>query len=1076
MRSTSLPSLLAALCLIGAPASIGPAAGPPPGHRIAPAIIADLAAGVDRFPVIVHLATSAQARTRLDPRSDDGDRLRRDAVRDIVGSELAGLAAALGPDELASVRPFLLQPAYAATLTRRGLLEVIDRPSVIAVEPDLVFTAHTAEGLEMIGAVSLHELGFTGEGTAVAIIDTGIDALHPTLGGLPLPNPKVVRGLDTADLDDDPTDCGGHGTAVASIAAGTSYQWSPQLRFAGGVAPQAKILAYKASPDADCGSFQLSAVVVAIEDALLHRLGDGYQLAAINLSFGAGAFEGPCDGFASSYANAAAAAAEAGVTVVASSGNEGLTDAIAAPACVGEVLSVASVWDTDSGWVGYSFCLDPECEARCDDSFRPAGAVTCYSNASPVLDLLAPSEYLRAARADGQTIEFGGTSGAAAYATGAVALVRHAAPELAPAAVRQLLQLSGDPTFDPRSGLVRPRVNLERALSAADRIHASTAPGMTIAIDPVHPTVSNLYVQQPGLIGSVRVLLQLIHPAPERLEVKLVSPSGTRVRLHDHGAGSIPGNGDAPHHDGLWGLYPDELEPADSLGELSGEPAAGSWRLEILDGGPAGPGGELARLVGWAIAIEAAEPPAAPAAATTVIIPVVAHGHGALGSMWRSDVRIFNPSPDTAATARLYFVSAAGDGTPVYRQSELVLAQDTVVSLPDVVARRFAAAAPRGTLLVQSAAAGLLATSRTFTGDWASGSYGQFIGSVHPAQVTGLGEPPLAIAEIAVDPDFRTNLGLSEVAGDSATVTVVRVDGGTGNPRGSPMTFSVPPFSNLQVPISAGPGASPVYAVVEVSAGGGRITAYASLVDNRTGDAVFVPSTRPPSVDRLMIPVVARHPGRNGTQWRSALQVVNLGPMDATLELRLRPRLDVPAPAPASAALGPGQSLSVADVVQDLFGLDQAVGSLEISVGEGTAPIVASSRTFNVTAAGSYGQAVGPVSSGVGPRAVILHVDASASLRTNLGLCEVTGSGVRVRCTLRDEHGRALGQPLSLEPGPFELIQIDDVFAAAGAPPTENARIELEQVSGTGEFTGYASVVDAVTGDAIFVPATPLAP
>jgi hypothetical protein len=136
--------------------------------------------------------------------------------------------------------------------------------------------------------------------------------------------------------------------------------------------------------------------------------------------------------------------------------------------------------------------------------------------------------------------------------------------------------------------------------------------------------------------------------------------------------------------------------------------------------------------------------------------------------------------------------------------------------------------------------------------------------------------------------------------------------------------------------------------------------------------------------------------------------------------------------------------------------------------------VVATSRTFNLAPDGTYGQGVPVVVSGVGPAAVISHVDASSSMRTNLGLCEVAGATVRVSCSIRDAYGRPLGRPLVLEPGPFELIQVDDVFAAAGAPPTHNCRIELEALSGDGNFVGYASVVDAVTGDAICVPAVPL--
>jgi len=163
-------------------------------------------------------------------------------------------------------------------------------------------------------------------------------------------------------------------------------------------------------------------------------------------------------------------------------------------------------------------------------------------------------------------------------------------------------------------------------------------------------------------------------------------------------------------------------------------------------------------------------------------------------------------------------------------------------------------------------------------------------------------------------------------------------------------------------------------------------------------------------------------------------------------------------------------------VVASLFGLDQAIGSLQIEVLGGPAALAASSRTFNSTEAGSYGQRIPVADAGVGPEAVISHVDGSDAVRTNLGLCEVAGAALRVRCTLLDHHGRQLGEPLILEPGPFELIQVDDVFAATGAPPTANCRIELSSLSGAGDFIGYASVVDAVTGDAICVPAVALAP
>ncbi len=63
-------------------------------------------------------------------------------------------------------------------------------------------------------------LGFDGAGHAIAVLDTGVDYNIPELGGGGFPNAKVVGGADLGDADADPLDCQGHGTSVASVAAG----------------------------------------------------------------------------------------------------------------------------------------------------------------------------------------------------------------------------------------------------------------------------------------------------------------------------------------------------------------------------------------------------------------------------------------------------------------------------------------------------------------------------------------------------------------------------------------------------------------------------------------------------------------------------------------------------------------------------------------------------------------------------------------------------------------------------------------------------------------------------------------
>lgn len=107
----------------------------------------------------------------------------------------------------------------------------------------------------MTGVDRLHAEGITGRGTKVAIIDSGIDAFHPALGGGFGPGFKVAGGYDFVgdkpDNDVDPpapddspiTTCSNHGTAVSGIVAGLPYKFG----FVG-VAPNATIYHYKVFP------------------------------------------------------------------------------------------------------------------------------------------------------------------------------------------------------------------------------------------------------------------------------------------------------------------------------------------------------------------------------------------------------------------------------------------------------------------------------------------------------------------------------------------------------------------------------------------------------------------------------------------------------------------------------------------------------------------------------------------------------------------------------------------------------------------------------------------------------------
>ena len=1049
-------------------------AGQAAGASLAPELAAGIASGAAQR-VIVHVRDTPDAKTVLGPIPGPADRRRLEAVRDALRTAEAGLAAEIGPDEMVVHRRFRLQPAFAAEVSAHALRQLLDQPLVTAVEPDRRWRPLTFEGLQVIGADVLHGQGIAGEGTAVAVIDSGIDYLHPTLGGGQIPNAKVVHGLDLGDDDDDPMDCSGHGTAVASVAAGSSHQWSPNRRFAGGVAPAAQILAYKVIADEDCSVALTSSVVAAIEDAVLHRDGDGYRLAAINISLGGGAYPGPCDADNPAYSHAVRLATEAGIVVVAAAGNSGATDALSVPACLNDVVAVGSVWDTDPGLVGYSFCLNPDCTSYCDDSFRWQRAVTCYSNSSPSLDLLAPSEYLRAAARDAVMVDFGGTSGAAAYVSGAVALLAQAIPGLTPGTARHLLRATGDPVMDDKNGLIRPVVDLAAAVEGADRVFVAQDHAVPIGPRSTSPTVSAVDVAWSGSVGSVAVTVDLVDPDPSQLRLSLTSPDGTTAVIHD---GAVePG---AAYGGGIAATYPNDHEPVDSLGRFAGRPGAGVWTLTIDNNRSASAPGDAPILLGWSLAFEAPDVPDPDA--TTLVFPVVAHADGVHGTSWRSDVRLFNAQPDRDTKVRLFLSEAPTENVFGIRQTDVVVPHGSIVALDDLVSRRFGLDGARGALVVEDPTGAVThGTSRIYTQSEV-GTYGQFVPpALYGASSTGAGEPPVVVLPI-LGPDHRVNLGITEVAGAPATVAVTLIDAASGQTLGPSTFHTVGSHRNLQLngilPDGQSAVATHAYAEVTVVQGEGRVVAYASVVDNRTGDAVFVGGSKRAVTSSLLIPAVARTRGHADTTWQSDVRVLNHGSFTVHVdaELRFQGAFGLP-PVVATLELQPGEAATLDDIVGTLFGFDEVVASLRLVPREGPAALCATSRTANYSPSGTYGQYIPALTAdaGLDGTGTVLHVSKSESSRTNLGILETSGGVVDLELRLIDRLGRGLGSPLSVSLGPWDSVQLNDVFAALEAPAVLSARVEVKRLSGTGRFFAYASVVDADSGDAIFVPIVPTA-
>ncbi|RTE50909.1 S8 family serine peptidase [Actinobaculum sp. 352] len=252
------------------------------------------------------------------------------------------------------------------TATAEGLDEITKASNVTGVYPVLVverpdetpdFTASPDmfSARDLTGAsVAQNELGLTGQGVKIGIIDSGIDYDNTVFGGTGVsgestfPTPKVVAGYDfvgdsfnsdtsdanydpTPQPDEDPDDCGGHGTHVAGIAAGDDT--ASELK---GVAPDALLGAYRVF---GCdGSTDSDIMLQAMERAAK----DGMDV--VNMSIGASFQTWP------NYPTAVAAnnMADAGIVVTVSQGNSGERGIFSggAPSVASKVISVGSVDNT----------------------------------------------------------------------------------------------------------------------------------------------------------------------------------------------------------------------------------------------------------------------------------------------------------------------------------------------------------------------------------------------------------------------------------------------------------------------------------------------------------------------------------------------------------------------------------------------------------------------------------------------------------------------------------------------------------------------------------------------------------
>ncbi|ORZ38291.1 peptidase S8/S53 domain-containing protein [Catenaria anguillulae PL171] len=176
-----------------------------------------------------------------------------------------------------------------------------------------------------------------GQGVDVFVIDSGCDANHPDFSN---------RASVLVDLTGEgANDLNGHGTHVASTAAGATY----------GVAKKANILCIKVFDQSGRGS---SVNVLRALEEVSKQVAERKRPAVVNMSLGGP--RAPGDGETSTE-RAVKALTDLGVAVVVAAGNESQDACQVSPAFIPEVITVAAIdptSDTIASFSNFGSCVD----------------------------------------------------------------------------------------------------------------------------------------------------------------------------------------------------------------------------------------------------------------------------------------------------------------------------------------------------------------------------------------------------------------------------------------------------------------------------------------------------------------------------------------------------------------------------------------------------------------------------------------------------------------------------------------------------------------------------------------------
>lgn len=308
-----------------------------------------------------------------------------------------GLLNAFGVKDEEILHTFDLLPVVTLKLTERQAKGLLNHPKIKFVEENAAVQAlgqTTPWGVPRVQSPEVNDLGFTGIGMKVAILDTGIDRNHEDLSA----NVKGGFSVFTDSANSDPYyDGSGHGTHVAGTVAAVDNDLGVI-----GVAYHADLYAVKVLNNSGSGSYE------GIAKGIEWSIQNGMDI--INMSLGGSSSSSILEQFCD-------LAYSEGVLLVAAAGNSGTRagrgDNVGYPAKYASVIAVAATDQNDKRGT--------------------------FSSTGPAVEISAPGVSILSSTPNNNYASYNGTSMASPHVAAVAALVWEAKPNLTNVELRQLL-------------------------------------------------------------------------------------------------------------------------------------------------------------------------------------------------------------------------------------------------------------------------------------------------------------------------------------------------------------------------------------------------------------------------------------------------------------------------------------------------------------------------------------------------------------------------------------------------------------------------------------------------------------